>query len=62
MMLNTFENHEGSVYSVGISPDGSTIVSGGSDRTVKVCDINSGYELTVLKGLKTGFKFLPKVS
>jgi WD40 repeat protein len=30
--------HSDSVYSVAFSPDGSTIVSGSRDRTIKVWD------------------------
>ena len=31
--------HSGSVYSVAFSPDGTKIVSGSADRTIKVWDI-----------------------
>ena len=30
--------HSGAIYSVGFSPDGKTIVSGSSDKTLKVWD------------------------
>lgn len=49
-MLNVLKGHEGSVYSVAISPDGSKIVSGSWDNTIRIWDINSGSELRVLKG------------
>jgi len=38
-MLTVLKNHEGSVYSVAISPEGKRIVSGSQDRTIRVWDI-----------------------
>ena len=33
--------HSGPVYSVAFSPDGTTIVSGSNDRTIKVWDFGA---------------------
>ena len=33
--MSKLEGHNGAVYSVAISPDGMTIVSGSSDKTVR---------------------------
>ena len=33
--------HSGPVYSVAFSPDGTTIVSGSGDRTIKVWDFGA---------------------
>ena len=37
----TLKGHSESVHSVSFSPDGKRIVSGGSDKTIKVWDISS---------------------
>ncbi|CAG7849595.1 SubName: Full=Uncharacterized protein {ECO:0000313/EMBL:CCA76115.1} [Serendipita indica DSM 11827] len=34
--------HEGAVYAVGFSPDGSRIVSGSSDKTLRLWDVDTG--------------------
>jgi two-component system phosphate regulon sensor histidine kinase PhoR len=48
-----FKGHQSAVRSVGFSPDGKKIVSGGNDRTVRVWEVESGKELLVLKGHPT---------
>jgi len=47
---NVFKGHEDSVFSVAFSPDGSKIVSGSGDGTIRLWDVNSGSELAVFKG------------
>ena len=37
----TLKGHSGSVWNVSFSPDGKRIVSGSSDKMVKVWDISS---------------------
>lgn len=37
--------HEGTVYAVAWSPDGSRLVSGGADRTIRIWDVSSGLAL-----------------
>ena len=44
------KGHESNVMSVAFSPDGSRIVSGSVDSTVRLWDVASGEELAVLKG------------
>jgi glucose repression regulatory protein TUP1 len=40
-LLERFEGHRDSVYSVAFSPDGRSIVSGSLDKTIKVWDLSS---------------------
>ena len=51
-LLNTLEGHTSSVSSVAITPDGTKIVSGSYDKTIKVWDIASagGRLLNTLEG------------
>ena len=51
-LLHTFEEHEGSVDSVGYSPDGKYLVSGSSDKTVRVWDLESQQLLHNFEGHK----------
>jgi len=42
MLKQTFEGHTGDVLSVAFSPDGNSILSGSSDNTINVWNINGG--------------------
>ena len=44
------KGHENYVNSVAFSSDGSKIVSGSKDKTIRIWDVQFGSELTVLKG------------
>jgi WD40 repeat protein/tRNA A-37 threonylcarbamoyl transferase component Bud32 len=48
--LITFRGHTGYVYSVAFSPDGTRIVSGSRDKTLKVWDAQTGEEVLTLTG------------
>ena len=49
-MIHTFRGHRNWVYSVGFSPDGTKVVSGGWDGTLKFWDLSSGKELGTMVG------------
>ena len=49
-LLQTLTGHSDSVYSVSFSPDGKRIVSGGTDKTLKVWDAETGQEMLTLTG------------
>ena len=49
--VRTLEGHSGLVYSVAISADGMRVVSGSTDETVKIWDVETGAEV---KGLCSG--------
>ncbi|MGL5880165.1 MAG: WD40 repeat domain-containing protein, partial [Xenococcaceae cyanobacterium] len=48
--LNTLKGHSNSVKAVAITPDNQKIVSGSSDGTVKIWDIDSGEMLHSFDG------------
>ena len=49
-LFNTFEGHSSFVTSVAFSPDGTKIVSGSVDNTVRVWDANTGALYATLEG------------
>ena len=48
--LKTLKGHSDWVYSVAYSPDGTKIVSGSDDKTIKIWDANTGQCLKTLEG------------
>jgi hypothetical protein len=46
------KGHEGAVQSVAVTPDGSRIVSGSDDKTIRIWDAKTFTELAQLKGHK----------
>jgi len=49
-LKKVFRGHEGGVWSVSYSPDGSRIVSGSDDQTVRVWETVTGQQLLCLQG------------
>jgi len=49
-LLRTLEGHTGSVSSVSITPDGRRAISGSSDKTLRLWDLDCGECLRTLKG------------
>ncbi|MBQ1192103.1 MAG: hypothetical protein IIX43_07525, partial [Bacteroidales bacterium] len=48
--LQTLEGHSKYVLSVAYSPDGTKIISGSDDKTIKIWDANTEQCLQTLKG------------
>jgi WD40 repeat protein len=48
--LKTFRGHTQGIWSVAFAPDGLTLASGGSDRYVRIWDIETGRLLRSLRG------------
>ena len=44
------EGHSNYIYSIAFSPDGTKIISGSSDKTIKIWDANTGQCLKTLEG------------
>ena len=49
-VLKTLEGHSSYVSSVAYSPDGTKIISGSGDKTIKIWDANTGQCLQTLEG------------
>jgi hypothetical protein len=45
----TLIGHEGLVRCVAFTPDGSKVVSGGQDKTIRIWDVKTGKELVIIK-------------
>ena len=48
--LKTLSGHSDTVWTVAISPDGKTLVSGGSDKTIKIWNLQTGNLRRTLTG------------
>ena len=46
----TLEGHSGWVYSVAFAPDGRTLASGSTDKSVKLWDVATGQCMQTLEG------------
>ena len=49
MLLRTLDDHNTAAYSVALSADGQTLISGGKDGVVILWDVATGKKLSSLK-------------
>ena len=50
MLRTTLIGHNGSIYTLALSPDGTQLATGSNDHTVRVWDVVTGSEQTTLPG------------
>ena len=50
-ILHDLVGHNGIVTCSKFSPDGNRVVTGGTDATVRIWDVETGNQLQVIKGL-----------
>ena len=55
VQVRTLTGHSGNVLSVASSPDGKRVVSGSSDKTVKIWVIATGAEVNSFSSVLHGF-------
>jgi WD40 repeat protein len=48
--LMTLRGHEGPIWSVAFSPDGTRMITGSEDNTARIWDVATGREVSILKG------------
>ena len=49
-LIRTLKDHSESVTAIAVTPDGKTVISGSSDRTIKIWNLETGTEKDTLKG------------